>query len=221
MNAKQDCKIRLVAAAGWAACMYLSINCGLAQEAQGPNNAPQLSKDPGILSAVSFRSADKEQPTYVKSDTLTVNSKARIFTYNHNVEMKHGDLTLTCDTLQGIYNENNQIEKLVAQNNVIIEKGQNIRASGQRAVYEAATEIFTLTESPELQESGSVLTADTIKIFMREDRASAEGQVRVKIVKRDTASATKPPLGSSATTPMPASKKGKKDKRQANGKKKK
>jgi len=99
---------------------------------------------------------------------------------------------MTCEILQGMYNERNQIEKLVAQNNVIIEKGENIRASGQRAIYDAQSEVLTLTESPEMQESGSILTADAIKIFLREDRSSAEGQVRVKVVKREKSTASRP-----------------------------
>ena len=99
---------------------------------------------------------------------------------------------MTCETLQGMYNERTQIEKMVAQGNVVIEKGEGVRASGQRAIYDAKSEVLTLTESPEMQESGSILTADAIKIFLREDRSLAEGQVRVKIVKKDESTTTKP-----------------------------
>ena len=99
--------------------------------------------------------------------------------------MIHTDLNLKCDLLQVIYNEDNQIEELIALKNVFITKGDTIRARGERAVYEQADESLTLTENPELQQDGSVLTADRIRIFLAEDRSVAEGEVRVKLLRKD------------------------------------
>jgi lipopolysaccharide transport protein LptA len=96
--------------------------------------------------------------------------------------VEQGDFTLTSDSLVGHYDEKNQIQDLVATGNVIIIRGDSVRATGERAEYLQATETITLTESPELQQDDSVLTADTIKIFLNEDRSTAEGNVRVKLV---------------------------------------
>ena len=184
--------------AAWFCAFPPSLPC-LAQEAPGTVPAASAAapegRSPGIFDSSSFRSSKGNLPTYIKSEMLTLDSKARIFTYNRNVEVQHEDMVMTCDALQGMYDEHNKIQKMVAQGNVIIEKGETVRASGQRAIYDADAEILTLTESPELQESGSVLTADAIKIFLREDRSSAEGQVRVKVVKKEEAAAK--PLGAS------------------------
>jgi len=131
-------------------------------------------------------------PTFITSETLTLLTQKRLLEYEGNVEVIHADLNLKCDLLQVIYDENNQIEELIALRNVFITKGPNIRARGERAVYEQADETLTLTENPELQQDGSVLTADRIRIFLAEDRSVAEGEVRVKLIRKDEGAAGAP-----------------------------
>ena len=105
--------------------------------------------------------------------------------YSGNVEVKQGDMTLTSDLLEGKYDASNKIEELIAKQNVVIIKGEDIRAHGQRATYNAAEETLLLTENPELQQNGSVLTADLITIFLKENRSTAEGSVRVKLINEE------------------------------------
>ena len=133
-----------------------------------------------------FRLDMDKAPTYVKSESLTVRSKDGVFEYLGNVELKHGDLTVISQKLEGKYDQNNEIETLTALQNVIITKGENIRATSQKALYERKTETMTLTENPELQEGDSVLSADLIRIFLEEDRSVAEGQVRVKLIEKES-----------------------------------
>lgn len=128
----------------------------------------------------------KNLPTYIKSDNLTVNNKERTFAYSGNVEVTQGDLNLTAELLDGTYDEKNQIKDLTARRNVIIVKGDGIRASGEKAIYDRASDTLVLTESPELKQGESILTADRIRIFLKENRSVAEGQVRVKVVRSDS-----------------------------------
>ncbi|RMG40463.1 MAG: lipopolysaccharide transport periplasmic protein LptA [Candidatus Dadabacteria bacterium] len=131
----------------------------------------------------SFFSADfNNEPTYIKSNSLLLKPEQRQFEYKGNVELLHGDLRLTADVLKGTYNKANEIETLTALTNVVITKGDKINAKSERADYQKSTETLTLTENPELQQNGSVLTADTIRIFLNEDRSEAEGAVRVKLI---------------------------------------
>lgn len=125
-----------------------------------------------------------KQPTYIKADTLTLKSEERFFTYSGNVEVRQGDMTLTSDIIDGRYGEDNRIRELIARSNVTITKGADIRATGQRAIYDQATQTVTLTESPELQQNDSILTADSIRVLLQENRSVAEGSVRVKLVKK-------------------------------------
>ncbi len=129
-------------------------------------------------------------PTFVKSDTLTLKGTERVFAYQGNVEVQQGDMILTAAEVEGSYDENNRIKNLTAKENVVIIKGEGIRASGERAIFDNEAQIVTLTENPELQQDGSVLTADVIKVFLAENRSAAEGNVRVKLVKSDPAPET-------------------------------
>ena len=131
-------------------------------------------------------------PTFISSNSLTLNSKVREFEYTGKVEVKHGDMTITSDTLVGQYDENNQILNLIAKVNVVILKGENIRGTGQKAVYDKKSDTVTLTESPQIEQNGSVLTADLIRVFLKDDRSVAEGDVRVKVVKADPVKAAGP-----------------------------
>lgn len=126
-----------------------------------------------------------DAPTFINSDSLTLKSADRVFEYSGKVEVKHGDLTLNSETLQGQYDDKNQITNMVARNNVVITKGEKIKATSQKAVYEKSTDTLTLTENPQVEQEGSMLTADVIKILLKEDRSIAEGSVRVKLLNKD------------------------------------
>lgn len=138
-------------------------------------------------------------PTNIKSDSLTLNAKSRIFTYKGNVVVTQGDMTLTSKIVEGNYNEQNQIQKIVAKGDVVITK-QDIKATSQLAVYDAVSSIVTLTDNPQLQQAESTLIADRIKVYLNEDRSQAEGNVRVTFVK--TTPTPIPP----SPTPTPATK---------------
>jgi lipopolysaccharide export system protein LptA len=155
-----------------------------------PSSAKKETKN-ALPSSDLLNSEDKNLPTYVKSDSLTLKHKERTFSYLGNVEVRHGDTTMTADQMEGFYSEKNEIERLVAKNNVYITKGEGIRASGETAVYDAPKQTVTLTDNPELQQGESVLTADRVIIFLNENRSIAEGQVRVKLVKKDSGVSTK------------------------------
>jgi lipopolysaccharide export system protein LptA len=131
-------------------------------------------------------------PTNITSDTLSLNAKDRIFVYKGNVVVTQGNMTLTSKVVEGNYNDQNQIQKIVAKGDVVITK-QDIKATSQLATYDAISSIVTLTDNPQLQQGESVLIADRIKVYLNEDRSQAEGNVRVTFVK------TTP-----APTPVPA-----------------
>lgn len=131
-------------------------------------------------------------PTNITSDTLTLNAKSRIFVYKGNVIVTQGDMTLTSKVVEGNYNEQNQIQKIIAKGDVVITK-QDIKATSQLATYDAVSSIVTLTDNPQLQQGESVLIADRIKVYLNEDRSQAEGNVRVTFVKTTPTPTPMPP----------------------------
>ena len=87
----------------------------------------------------------------------------------------------------------------MAKGDVVISK-QEIKATSQQAIYDATTAIVTLTDNPQLQQQGTVLIADRIKIFLNENRSQAEGSVRVTVVNiNDQGGSEKKPLAVVAT----------------------
>ena len=124
-----------------------------------------------------------EGETEITSDSLMLKAEEQLFVYSGNVQVKQGDLTITAERLEGRYDDNNKIDTLVAKKNVVIIKGERIRANSEKAIYRSQDETVELTENPSIDQDGSVLTADLIRIFLKEDRSEAEGTVRVKMVK--------------------------------------
>ena len=120
--------------------------------------------------------------TIIEAQKLMLFAKKREFQYSGEVDVEHGDLTLTCKNLKGSYTEKNEIDTLIATNDVYIEKGTDIKASGDRAVFDSSKQTLTLTENPQLQQEGSLLSADEVIIYLKEDRSEAVGNVRVTIV---------------------------------------
>ena len=169
-----------------------------AQGSPPSTSLDQLSSN-SLLDQKAFDNTFGKLPTTITSDSLSINAKQRIFTYKGNVVVTQGDLLMTSKIIEGSYNESNQIQKLVAKGDVVISK-QEIKATSQQAIYDATTAIVTLTDNPQLQQQGTVLIADRIKIFLNENRSQAEGSVRVTVVNtNDQGGSEKKPLAVVAT----------------------
>lgn len=146
-----------------------------------PTEPPSQAPDLDALSKI--QGTNSKEPTFINSDTLTLDADKRVFVYAGNVEVKQGLMTLTCAEIEGRYNEKNQIDTIDARTDVVIVK-EEIRGTAQKAFFDAKTNTVTLTENPEVQQNGSILSADVIKIFLNENRSVAEGTVRVKLVEK-------------------------------------
>ena len=184
----------------------LILTCGAAVipscfAAPTPTPTPTAAPAPNMGDAM-FSGNFSDLPTNITSNSLTLRSEDRYFIYVGNVVVKQGDMTLTSKTLEGTYNEQNQIERLKAKGDVVITK-VDMKATSQTATYDAATSIATLIDNPQLTQNDSILTADRIKLFLNENRSQAEGQVRVTMVKKDAAKTTITPTATPAGTQSP------------------
>jgi lipopolysaccharide export system protein LptA len=150
-----------------------------------------------------FSGDEKDLPLYVKSDTLTLDSKARVFTYRGNVEATKGSLVITSDVMIGQYDEDSRIQTITAIGNVVITKGETMQAKSNRAVYNVAQARIELTEGPEIIQQGNALSADKVTLYVDEDRSEAEGEVRVKVLKGVD------PISAANSAGAPAEQKGK------------
>lgn len=124
-------------------------------------------------------------PTVITSKTMALNSARKDFSYEGDVLLVKGDMKMVAERLEGKYNDEQGIDELTAKNKVVITKGINIKARSNKAVYDKKSETMILTENPEVTQDQSVLTADIVRIFLKENRSSAEGNVRVKLIPAD------------------------------------
>jgi lipopolysaccharide export system protein LptA len=165
----------------------LTSHCGSIAYAQQAD-ASTATSSTALLDEQAFDDSFSKLPTNISADSLTLNAKQRAFAYKGNVTVEQGDMKLTSKTLEGTYGEDNQIQKLIAKGNVRITK-QEIEATGQQALYDAASATMILSDNPQLKQGESLLTADRIKVFLKENRSQAEGAVRVTLVKGKDAGA--------------------------------
>ena len=158
----------------------------LAYAEQG--EAAATTSSAALVDEQAFDDSFSKLPTNISAESLTLNAKQRTFAYKGNVTVEQGDMKLTSKTLEGTYGEDNQIQKLIAKGNVKITK-QEIEATGQQALYDATSATVILSDNPQLKQGESLLTADRIKVFLKENRSQAEGAVRVTLVKGKDAGA--------------------------------
>lgn len=153
--------------------------------AKGNQKNANSAKDGDIFesSMPKFEKIDlKKDATYITSDNLSLDAKERVFIYTGNVDVKHKNMVLKANKVTGYYSKDNKIEKLVAEGKVDISQGETIRARSEEAIYDATKKIIILTKNPELEKDRSLLSADEITIFIEEERSTAKGQVRVKLL---------------------------------------
>jgi len=158
--------------------------------------------DQGKFAGLFASGGEEEGPLTIKSDTLQLDAKTRIFTYRGNVEAKRGDMTITSRKMIGEYDDKNQLNTLRAEDDVVIVRGDALRATSDRAFYDVAKSTVQLTQKPELINKGNALTADKITLFLNEDRSDAEGDVRVRIIKADDLAAASGKSGSASSAPL-------------------
>ncbi len=152
------------------------------EEAAAETKAESKNKKSSELNNT-IASGDSKDPVFIKSDTLNLNSKDRLFTYKGNVKVVRGEVEITTDLMIGQYSEKQELETVVCQGNVVVTRGAEMRATSNRAYYNIKSGKIELTQEPELTRGINVLAADKIIVYANEDKSEAEGNVRVKVVK--------------------------------------
>lgn len=115
-------------------------------------------------------------------------------TFQGNVKVNQGDVTLSCDQLVLVYDEKagvstgdgrakklakklenvSQIKSITASGNVKIVQNERMAVAG-KALYDNAKRTITLTEGPRLWQGTDVMVANTIIIYLDENRVDSQG----------------------------------------------
>lgn len=154
--------------------------------------------DPQNPQAERYGSVDTNKyPTNITADYFNVLGKEHKFFYQGNVKALHNGMVLNADRVDGTYDQKNQIDKLIATGNVVVDNGKGIHATGGKGIYGAKTNTIIMTDSPEVTENGSTVAADKITVYLKENRSEATGRVRMRVAPKDLQPAKLPP------TPVP------------------
>ncbi len=147
--------------------------------------------------------SDQPNDLAAKKATARNTAAGKEVTYDGNVRVTQGDLTLTCDKLIVLYDEqrkgggNNNLSKklpkdlqtisgiksITATGNVKIAQEERMSVAG-KALFDNAKRTITLMEGPKLWQGPDMLVAHTIIIYLDENRAELRGngdEIRMRI----------------------------------------
>jgi len=138
-----------------------------------------------------------DQPIDITSKKFTAKNipDGKESTFEGNVKVKQGDVTLTCDRLVILYDEKpktrtgdrgvktlpkglenvSQIKSITASGNVKIIQNERIAVAG-KALYDSKKRTITLTERPRLWQGADEMIANTFIIYLDENRVDVFGQ---------------------------------------------
>ena len=146
----------------------------------------------GLVWGTPFSVAEKDETTTITSRTMTTEGKSQRTTFEGNVVLTKGELVIRSDHMVVTFDKKdqhdqdqeteeettNQIKRIEAIGNVIIERSDG-KATCGRAVYYKDEEKMVLTESPVAWQKGTKVTGTRMTMFIEEDRSIVEGGSRV------------------------------------------
>lgn len=128
-------------------------------------------------------SKEKEEnlPVEITAEKMVSDQKSNKIIFTGDVIAKRGDLNIFSDKMTVFNNRNGkELEKIVAQGNVKIKKGERF-ASGERAVYIEKEGTIVLTGNPHAWENGNEIVAVEMIFLVDEDKFIVKGSKEKKI----------------------------------------
>ena len=142
------------------------------------------------------KDAKKEQvPTVITSESLTADNKAKTALFTGSVVAKKADSTIYADRMLVYYSEGgsgSNIDKIEADGNVKLVRGDRVVTSGKMVYYAGADERAIFTESPRAAEGKNVVTGTKMTYYMKDDRSVVENS-KVFIVEKEQGTQEKKP----------------------------
>jgi lipopolysaccharide transport protein LptA len=114
-----------------------------------------------------------EEKTVITSETLLFDYKRSIAVFEGKVRVEDAQVTMTCAKLYVYFNSTNEIDSVVARENVHVVQGDR-HAKANHAVYRASDGSITLTEGARLFRGSEELRGDEIQIFTDSEKVIAK-----------------------------------------------
>jgi lipopolysaccharide export system protein LptA len=166
------------------ACLDVWAQPGAAAADAAAQKAPQQARSGTLTEALAGAAVDPEsetnapapvqlsEETHIRSESVDLGIKTRTAVYRGNVRLDDPRLQLTCEYLFANIPEEGQVDRIVAETNVVIalldEKGFTNWAYADKAVYtfkataSETNELVELTGSPRIEREEHILYGDTI-----------------------------------------------------------
>ena len=142
-------------------------------------------------SSLGFEKIGKGQPVIIKADTLEMDNKRRIVTFEGSVEAKEAEFTLKCRKMLIYYVEGKgsrspdspgiEIDRIVASGKVEITRSDGGIATADEAVYYQKEEKMVLTGKPVVKQGDYFVEGSKITLFIKENRSVVEGSENMKV----------------------------------------
>lgn len=169
----------------------LALCCGLATPVLAQGNAP--AKHPA------------QQTLEIFADSFEYDSPSGRAVYTTHVRVNDPDMTINCELLTVVFSQpakagagsttvtnaatgglspvaGSKIETIVAEQNVVIvNKKDGSKATGKKAVYQAATDVVELTGDPVLETEQGKLYGDLVVLDRAKNKLRATGHVHMEL----------------------------------------
>jgi len=134
--------------------------------------------------------ASTNQSVEVFSDNYVIRTNLAIF--NQNVRMNEFkeevvSSSMTCSLMTLTFIGTNQLERLVAETNVVIQQGIEQSFTGGKAVYTSADGVLEITQNPRGRSEGREVKGDLLRIDSPHEEMFVQGNSAVKLPAKEIA----------------------------------
>lgn len=143
--------------------------------------APRPAAAQGFGEAFTGLSADSDQPIQIEADRLEVRDQEKLAVYQGNVRVLQGETLLKTAELRVFYAgqaaggaPGSSVERIEASGGVVVKSAEQT-ATGDRAVFEMATDIITLSGNVVLTEKDNVVRGERLTVNLKTKEARIEG----------------------------------------------
>ncbi|MEM6884540.1 MAG: LptA/OstA family protein [Verrucomicrobiota bacterium] len=122
----------------------------------------------------------KDEGTVITSNRFRLDLSKKEGVFAGGVRVVDPDFELTAEELIAYFDENNQVERLVARGKVEIQQGAERSATCREAEYSVSEKSLKLNGDPVVTQDGNEITGTVIKIYPDGDRMEVDGRSKVE-----------------------------------------
>lgn len=160
----------------WAICLYSIIIFLVSMVFPQVDSLSEVKK--------ASKKTSSEGPIIIHSDSLEVDQKKNLITFEGKVRARRDDMEVDCQkmivyyldnpTKKGSNMEARRIEKIIALGNVTINSSEGAMAHAGKAVFYQNEQKVVLTENPSVQQGRDFVEGHRIILFLNENRSIIE-----------------------------------------------